>query len=652
MNQMCGLLGSGWKEWMRCLGGLAVVWGLLASAAMAAEPAAIDFAHQIVPVLRKHCASCHAGKKAEGGFSINTRELVLDAGVVEPGKSDDSYLLDLITTDDSDLQMPPAGNPRVPATAVAAIRQWVDSGLPWEPGFSFAGDAYEPPLAPRRPTLPPSRDGREHPIDRIIDTQLASQQTTSPELIDDATFYRRVSLDLVGLLPVAAEVEKFVADSSPTKREDLVEQLLDNRSAYAQHWLTFWNDMLRNDYVGTGYIDGGRKPIHQWLYRSLLENKPYDQFVRELIAPTDESAGFIRGIKWRGAVNSSQTQEIQFSQNVSQVFLGINLKCASCHDSFIDRWTLQETYDLAALYSERPLEIHRCDKPTGKFASGAWLFPELGQVDASAPQPERLQQLSQLLTDPENGRFARTIVNRLWYRLMGRGIVHPVDAMQTKPWNEDLLDQLATELVDSGYDLKHVLQLIVTSQAYQSQTALLRQPPAAGEYHYHGPIAKRMTAEQFVDAVWQITGTGPQQPHAQAAAMLTAAGDTQAGAAGIYRAALVESDLLMRSLGRPNREQVVTSRPELLTTLQALDLSNSPILVATLRKGAENVVQKYPPEQCEQFVNDLYLQALSRMPTQSERDIALEIVGAPMSVEGCEDLLWAVLMLPEFQIVR
>ena len=126
---------------------------------------------------------------------------------------------------------------------------------------------------------------------------------------------------------------------------------------------------MRNDYAGTGYIDGGRKQITAWLYRALFDNVPYDRFVRELISPQAESEGFIKGIKWRGRVNASQVREIQFSQNVSQVFFGINMKCASCHDSFIDRWKLTDAYGLAAVIADEPLEMARCDKPTGKIAA-------------------------------------------------------------------------------------------------------------------------------------------------------------------------------------------------------------------------------------------------------------------------------------------
>ncbi|WP_442485763.1 PSD1 and planctomycete cytochrome C domain-containing protein [Aeoliella sp. SH292] len=633
---------------------LGMTWALLSCPRSTAEEptAKVDFAHQIVPVLKQHCAECHSGTRAEGGFSINNRGLLLEAGVVTEGDSDDSYLMELITTDDEDIQMPPPGKPRVAAEQVSLVRSWIDERLPWEPGFTFAENSYEPPLLPRRPELPPVVAGRANPVDRIIDAHLEETGVPRPAPLGDAAFYRRVSLDLVGLLPSAEEVEAFVADTSPNKREQLVDRLLEDRVAYAQHWMSFWNDLLRNEYDGTGYVDGGRRPIGAWLYRSLMENKPYDQFVRELIDPTDESRGFINGIKWRGSVNASQTNEIQFAQNVPQVFLGINLKCASCHDSFIDRWTLEETYALAAVYSDHPLEIHRCDKPIGKQASAAWLFPEIGEVDANLPRDERLEQLSKLMTHKDNGRFTRTMVNRLWCQLMGRGIVHPTDSMQTEPWNEDLLDWLAVDLVDNGYDLKSTLRTIATSEAYQSQASKDDEQPQGNEFAYHGPIAKRMTAEQFVDAVWQLTGTGPTKPHDKANEFLTKHDGEQRAPNERYRSVLVASDLLMRSLGRPNREQVVTSRPPLLTTLQALDLSNSPTLVTTLHEGATQLATKWEDKSDVEVVETIYVDALSRKPTDKERTIAVSILEGRPRAEGLEDLLWAVTMLPEFQIIR
>src|SRR5205814_8817337 len=133
--------------------------------------------------------------------------------------------------------------------------------------------------------------------------------------------------------------------------------------------------------------------------------------------------------------------------------------------------------------------------------------PELGKLDLAQPRNKRLKRLAGLMTDPGNGRLARTIVNRLWHRLVGRGIVHPVDVMGNEPWSADLLDYLAAHLADNGYDLKKTVALIVSSRAYQSRCVTLTEEPPASGYVYQGPIAKRLTAEQFLDAVWRITGT-------------------------------------------------------------------------------------------------------------------------------------------------
>jgi hypothetical protein len=232
---------------------------------------------------------------------------------------------------------------------------------------------------------------------------------------------------------------------------------------------------------------------------------------------------------------------------------------------------------------------------------------------------------------------------------MGRGIVHPVDAMQTEPWNADLLDYLATYLAENEYDLKSVLRVIATSQAYQSQAVARDEETVAPEFVYTGPIAKRMTAEQFVDALWQLTDTAPREPHKSVAEMLTK--DEKADRSN-YRASLVDSDLLMRSLGRPNREQVVSDRPETLTTLQALDLSNSPLLAETLRRGSEGVLKRFEGQEPAALVEWLYQAALSRPPTPDERVISLDLLGAIPNAQSIEDLLWMVIMLPEFQIIR
>ncbi len=765
---------------------------------------AADFDHEIVPMLRKHCAECHTGDKKKGGFSMNTAAEFLAGGetgaAIVPGKSAESLLVKLVTAIDRDERMPPKRDSLTPAE-VATLSAWIDAGAPWTGGFAFKKPAYEPPLRPRQPDLPPATDGRTHPVDRLIDARLAHDGTPRPAPLGDGAFFRRVHLDLVGLLPEPEALQAFLADPAPDKRARVIDSLLANNQDYAEHWLTFWNDLLRNDYAGTGYIDGGRKQISAWLYQALLENKPYDAFVRELIAPTPASEGFARGIKWRGEVSAGQTVPIQFAQSVGQAFLGINLKCASCHDSFIDRWKLDEAYGLAAVFSAEPLQVHRCDVPAGRVAKPAWLFPELGQIDAAKPPPERLQQLAALMTHPENGRLTRTIVNRLWHRLMGRGIVHPVDAMQSEPWHADLLDFLATDLAKNAYDLKSTLRLITTSAAYQSASEVVRTDEEKA-WRYAGPRANRLTAEEFTDAIWQLTGTAPgkidapvqrpgpagaaatakwiwtndqrekaaaagetavfvktftlsQLPRAATAAVTCdnafelvlngrslGSGDTwtapqtfdllpalrpggnelvvtaknggagpnlagllfearltdgagavssviasdttwkwragadspflnpavevpddawksvrdafQAALAGggkMVRASLVKSDLLMRALGRPNREQIVTTRPNDLTTLEAMDLNNGAVLTERLEKGAAQLLGRKWASR-EAFVTWLWQFAYCRQPSDAEMTAALAGLGPQPSAATVQDLLWAVVMQPEFQTIR
>jgi len=583
--------------------------------------------------------------KHKGGFVMNTREELMrdldDGPPINPGDSGKSLMMHLITSDDEDLRMPPKGK-GLNENEAAMIAKWIDAGAPWEEGYSFKKPTYEPPLKPRKPELPPAVDGRTHPIDRILDAHMAKQKTPRPVEIDDSAFARRVYLDITGMLPDLASLNSFLADADPGKRAKLVASLLDDRQAYATHWLSFWNDLLRNDYAGTGYIDGGRKQISNWLYQALFDNKPYNTFASELIAPAPESAGFANGIKWRGEVSAGQMVPIQYAQSVGQTFLGINLKCASCHDSFTDNWKLTDSYGLAAAFSLEKIEIARCDIPTGKIAEPYWLYPELGKIDPTLPPEGRLKQVAELTTMPANGRFSRTIVNRLWHRLMGRGIVHPVDAMSSEPWNEDLLDHLATELVEQNYDLKKIIAHISASKAYQSKAQALESDDES-KWKYAGPRAKRMTAEQFVDAIWLITGTTPGKPDFNPS--------LEEGSRLQIRAALMKSDMLMRALGRPNREQIVSSRPNDLTTLEAMDLNNANTLSKLLEQGAKAMLARHANNPSS-MIDDLYLQALSRMPTGEEKRLIAEVLTEKPDVAVVQDFLWSVLLLPEFQLIR
>ena len=613
--------------------------GLLIAASVS-RAQSVDFSHDVLPLLRSHCVKCHADGTYKGGFSIDTREALLDSESVLHGNAADSPLVHLLKETEDEDRMPQKADP-LPSESIAILEAWINEGLVWEEGFTFKESTWVALLAPRRPILPDVGALGSHPIDRLVSAYFTEHELAPPSGLSDRAFYRRVSLDLLGLLPDPDAVDVFVETTSPNKRRLLIDGLLDQSVDYADHWLTFWNDLLRNDYKGTGFIDGGRKQITEWLYKSLVENKPYDVFARELISPTEASEGFVKGIQWRGNVNASQRREVQFAQNISQVFLGENMKCASCHDSFINDWKLTDAYGLAAIVAEEPLEIHRCDKPTGQFAKAQFPFPELGDIDATKPKPERLQQTAALMTSPENGRFARTIINRLWQRLLGRGLVEPVDMMSNEPWDADLLDFLAVHLMDSNYDLKKTIALITSSRTYQSH-AVERHLGPAEEFHFQGPTAKRLTAEQFVDALWKITGQAPEKVAAKGA---------DKSDRSFVRASLVDSSYLMRALGRPNREQIVTVRPEDLSTLQALELNNGKEFSELLAKGAGSLLERLPEANADMLIVEIYRQALSREPTPDELQQVSSLFEGPATPESVADLLWTVFLLPEFQIL-
>ena len=656
---------------MRTLLSVAVVhcFATFASAADSKLPPAakgnIDFAKQIRPILQMHCAKCHTGETRKGGFSLNSRKTILDGSesdtVVVIGNSAKSALIHRVADADPDSRMPPKGNKALTKTQIGLLRAWIDQGMKWPQGFAFGRLHRQADLAPRTVKLP-TVSGVTHPIDRLLHPYFKQQGINEHKLVNDRVFARRVWLDIVGLLPPVDELEAFVKSSNRDKHKKLVDRLLSDRNAYAAHWMTWWSDLLRNDYRGTGYIDGGRKQITGWLYKSLHDNKPFDRFTTDLMTGRNGAEGFLWGIKWRGTVNDSQRREMQAAQNVAQVFLGTNLKCASCHDSFVNHWKLKQAYAFAGVFARKPLELHRCDKPTGRKAEIAFLYPSLGTINAKANVTQRRQQLAEIITARKNGRFTRTIVNRLWARFFGAGIVEPLDDMDQKPWNQDLLDWLAEDLVTHKYDLKRTMRLICTSRAYRLKAG---GPRPAGSRHaqvagFRGPLIKRMSAEQFVDAVATLTGQWPRVSRRMQKRDGRGQGGQLAAVSKLLNVKSKKSNLrcvftntgpLLKALGRPIREQVVTRRDSVATTLQFLELTNGATLDARLKFGAKKWLAKHAGKP-DLLVKSLYRQALSREPTTAELKVAREILGDKPTANDVQDLLWIVLMLPEFQLVR
>src|SRR5207237_3080742 len=267
---------------------------------------------------------------------------------------------------------------------------------------------------------------------------------------------------------------------------------------------------------------------------------------------------------------------------------GVNLKCNACHDSFVSHWKLKDAYALASYFSpEAKLQLFRCDRALDQYANPRFLYPELSRTPSSASLDARRATVAAIFTDARNGRLARTLVNRVWQRLFGYGIVANPAEMDGKPCDPALLDWIAADFVDHGYDIKHLILTIMTSRAYQLPAVTRRGEPPSRGYVFAGPEVRRLTAEQFADAIGAITG---EWSVTQQADGVTYAREWRVGATNLTRA-----------LGRPIRDQVTSIRVSSSTTLQELELVNGATLTTAVSRGARRLLGELVPGPASAF---------------------------------------------------
>lgn len=526
----------------------------------------------------------------------------------------------------------------IPVRDIAARRAWVRRELATLPK----------PLSPKDPNAA---------IDSFLESWWSDHQLSKPPEINDAAFLRRASLDLIGLLPSEKELDEFLKDARPDKRARRVDRLLSNDQAYAEHWITFFADLFRNDEQTN--IDGLRKPITAWLLEALTQNRPYDEMACELLDPRGSGAdGFLRGVNWRGAVNASQTPVIQAAQTSAQVFLGVGIKCASCHDHFTRDWTLEQSHAYASFFSPTNVEIHRCDKPMGRSAPPRFLFEgmEAGLSREGTPldldrmgYAERLTTVAAMVTRPKNPRFARVIVNRLFKRLIGQGLIDRVDDLDyCTAFSPPLLDWLARDFMEKDYNLKSTIRAIATSKVYGMVADDGPRIAISAEKHaeplFRGPRLRRMQSEQLLDGVASVTGDWPTMKSMQVTV------DNPLRRA--WRR--VDPTLLETLMGRPNREQVASERLDEATVLQSLELVNGAMLTERLQSGAKALLSD-PSMSADpdSIMETLARRAYARSATASERRLAREMLAGDEGQRraGLEDLLWIIVASPEFQFL-
>jgi hypothetical protein len=524
--------------------------------------------------------------------------------------------------------------------------------------FDLAGEAavmarYMGQVVVFRATVPLDKPIASYPdfpaanfVDELALARWKQLGLVPSDLCTDGEFLRRASLDLCGRLPGPDEVRAFLADRSPDKRGKLIDRLLDDKD-YAAFFALRWGSILRNSQLAGA--EQAAYAFHDWLRDMIARNRPYDEFVRGIVAASGEWQE-APAINWYWQMRDDQLH--QPVADTAQVFLGLRLQCAKCHHHPYERWSQDDYYGLAGFftrlgrkgfgepppyYPARTATIGEVNPRTGKP-----LEPKLldGPVLDVPPEQDPRHKLADWMARADNPFFARALVNRMWGHLMGRGLVDPVDDMRATnpPSNPELLDALAKDFIAHKFDVKHVLRTICNSRTYQLSSA-------PNEYNKHDTqnfarhYGKRLIAEVFLDAVDEACGT--KTPFSKMSRQARAVDLPHEGFGSYFL------DVFDRP---PRSSPCECARSNGASLSQVLHLANSPELEDKLAAGdgrvAKLLQQKTPPGQA---VEELYLAAFARYPTDEEKEKAAAYISRQKDVRrGLEDLLWAMVNSREF----
>lgn len=488
-------------------------------------------------------------------------------------------------------------------------------------------------------------------IDALVYDRLRKLAIAPSATCTDAEFLRRASLDAAGALPTPEQARAFLADDDPDKRAKLIDRLLASPT-YADHWANKWGDLLRPNPFRAGvksvYV------LDQWLRESFRQNKPLDQFVREILTAQGSTHKYGPTVIFR-----DRREPADIAPFISQVFLGVRLECAKCHHHPNEKWGQEDFYQLAAFFGQIKRKGQGISAPISGEAEYIWFAPGKGDVrhpltgevmNPKAPDApaetipadrDPREALAAWVSRPDNPFFARAVVNRVWGDLMGRGIVHPVDDFRASnpPSNEPLLDALAKDFVAHQYDLKHLIGAIMRSHVYQL-SSMPNEYNVRDTRNYSRFYRRRPAAEVALDAVSDVTGTT----------------ESLQGLAPGSRAIQVwnnrlESDFL-DAFGRPNASaDPPCERERESSVVQALHLMNSARLMAKISSPTGRAAKLAQGNQMpEQIVTELYLSACSRMPSEEETRIACEAFTAEGATRtsATQDIMWALMNSAEF----
>ena len=498
---------------------------------------------------------------------------------------------------------------------------------------------------------PPMADYPQQPGNNLIDgpvfQKLRRLNIVPSALSGDNEFLRRVYLDTIGLLPTPGETAAFLASRDPQKRSKLIDTLI-ARPEFAEMWATRFADLFRTGLLDQG--DKGGRLMYNWLRKSILEDKPYNQFATELLTASGQ-------LKYDATANFYYVTEFSepenLATNISQVFLGVRLECARCHNHPWEKWTQDDFWGFAAFFGRMGIkDTYENDESqvlmklqgevihpkTKKAAAPKYLD---GPVEVERPDEDIREKLAAWITSPSNPWFARAIVNRMVKHYLGRGMVEPVDDFRVTnpPSNEALLSALAKDFVENGYHLKRTARLILNSRVYQ----LSSEPNASNrgdQINYSRYYVKRLMAEQLADSVTQVTGVPEKYPGYM---LGTRAMSIPQGALSYFLA----------TFGRMKARELICERDSQPDMAQAMHLiSGDTLLRQTTAKGGN--LDKWIADSSltdRDIVRNLFLSALVREPDEKELATALVPIqsgGAAARRQAFEDTLWAIFNSKEF----
>ncbi len=466
----------------------------------------------------------------------------------------------------------------------------------------------------------------------------------------DAEFIRRASLDVTGSLPSADETRGFVNDTTPGKRDQLVDRLLE-RPEYASFFAVKWADLLRNKRDSKEENQHGTFTFFDWIRQNLARNTPYDRFVRQILAAsgTPESAP---PVQWYRSLKAPDA----FVDDTAQVFLGMRLQCAKCHHHPFEKWGQDDYYGFAAFFARVGRKPLIRPNQTGEiiFAArtGAVQHPKTGQMMAPKglgsavvpvpPTADPRQKLVDWMADPKNPFFARAVVNRYWSHFFGRGVVEPMDDLrQTNPAsNPALLDALADDFVHHGYDLKHLVRTICTSRTY-GLSSVPNEYNAKDRQSFARHYPKRLTAEVLLDAISAVT----ESP--------TAFNGLPPGTRAIELPDESVASTFLDTFGRPKRDTPCECERVTDASLgQSLMLLNSGEVQNKLgASGSRADRLAKDPRPDPEKLEELFWAAFGRAPTSGETASALNHLAknSAKRKDAFEDILWALINAKEFQ---